>query len=282
MNGSANRIWRVQRAMTKENRIMNRMNEHLAHYQANYKNDWVGIFLQGSQNYGLDYENSDIDTKIIVLPSFEDIILNKQPISTTSVLPNDEHLDVKDIRLMFDCFKKQNINFLEILFTKYCILNPAYEDLFRPIYEHQEDIAHYNNYAAIHCMLGMVNEKRKALTKPHPSVMDVMEKYGYDGKQLHHMERILEFFGRYINGVPYAECLISKDRDRLISLKKHTLNVDEAVSRADKVVDQMEDMVARYRLNHDIRIDTSIDVLFKSVLTDIMKRSISSELQDAK
>lgn len=44
--------------MTKENRIMNRMNEHLAHYQANYKNDWVGIFLQGSQNYGLDYENS--------------------------------------------------------------------------------------------------------------------------------------------------------------------------------------------------------------------------------
>ena len=108
MNGSANRIWRVQRAMIKENRIMNRMNEHLAHYQANYKNDWVGIFLQGSQNYGLDYENSDIDTKIIVLPSFEDIILNKQPISTTSVLPNDEHLDVKDIRLMFDCFKKQN------------------------------------------------------------------------------------------------------------------------------------------------------------------------------
>ena len=26
----------------KENQIMDCMNEHLAHYQANYKNDWGG------------------------------------------------------------------------------------------------------------------------------------------------------------------------------------------------------------------------------------------------
>lgn len=32
----------------------------------------LGVFLQGSQNYGLAYEGSDIDTKCIVLPSFED------------------------------------------------------------------------------------------------------------------------------------------------------------------------------------------------------------------
>ena len=28
----------------------------------------VGLFLQGSQNYGLDTPNSDIDTKLIVVP----------------------------------------------------------------------------------------------------------------------------------------------------------------------------------------------------------------------
>lgn len=37
----------------------------------------LGVFLQGSQNYGLAYEGSDIDTKCIVLPSFEDFCLNK-------------------------------------------------------------------------------------------------------------------------------------------------------------------------------------------------------------
>ena len=34
----------------------------------------LGVFLQGSQNYNLAYEGSDIDTKAIVLPSFEDFL----------------------------------------------------------------------------------------------------------------------------------------------------------------------------------------------------------------
>lgn len=265
--------------MAKYERIMKRIDEHLDHYRANYKNEWVGIFLQGSQNYGLDYEGSDIDTKIIVLPSFEDIVMNAPPISTTSVLPNNEHLDVKDIRLMFDCFKKQNINFIEILFTKYCIVNPKYKDLFDPVYIHREQIAHYSNYAAIHCMLGMVSEKRKALTKPHPSAQAVVEKYGYDGKQLHHMERILEFFRKYASGKPYEECLVSQDRDRLIALKRQSLGLDEAVLRADEVVAMMEDAVEKYKLEHDAFVDRSVIPLFRRVLTDIMKASILDELQ---
>ena len=44
-----------------------------------------GIFVLGSQNYGLDIYSdeywSDIDTKCIILPNLDDIILNKKPIS---------------------------------------------------------------------------------------------------------------------------------------------------------------------------------------------------------
>ena len=43
----------------------------------------VGVFLYGSQNYELDYEGSDVDSKAIVLPTLSDIVLNKQPVSTT-------------------------------------------------------------------------------------------------------------------------------------------------------------------------------------------------------
>ena len=35
----------------------------------------LGVFLQGSQNYHLEYEGSDIDTKAIVLPGFNDFVL---------------------------------------------------------------------------------------------------------------------------------------------------------------------------------------------------------------
>ena len=78
----------------------------------------LGIFYQGSGNYGLDYIGSDVDTKCIVLPSLEEICLNKEPKSYTHVRENNEHIDFKDLRKIVVNFKKQNINFLEILFTK--------------------------------------------------------------------------------------------------------------------------------------------------------------------
>ena len=109
----------------------------------------LGVFLQGSQNYKLDYEGSDIDTKCIILPSFENFCLNEKPISTTLILPSNEHIDLKDIRLMFECFKKQNINFVEILFTKYKLINPDFAELFEPMFTYAEQISRYNNYAFI-------------------------------------------------------------------------------------------------------------------------------------
>ena len=129
----------------------------------------LGVFLQGSQNYNLDYPGSDIDTKCIVIPSFEDIVLNKQPASTTLILEDNSHIDVKDVRLMWQCFKKQNINFLEILFTKYYIVSSRYELFWNDMREIAERIAHYNNYAAVNCIAGMVMEKTEELLKINQS-----------------------------------------------------------------------------------------------------------------
>ena len=84
----------------------------------------VGVFLYGSQNYELDYSGSDVDSKAIILPTLNDIVFNRQPVSTTLDMGNGCLCDVKDIRKMFECFKKQNINFVELLFTQYYILNP--------------------------------------------------------------------------------------------------------------------------------------------------------------
>ena len=76
----------------------------------------------------MDYEGSDVDTKLIVVPSFADICLNRKPISTTHVRENNEHIDWKDVRLYMETFRKQNLNFLEILFTPYYIIKPMYKE----------------------------------------------------------------------------------------------------------------------------------------------------------
>jgi len=243
----------------------------------------LGIFLQGSQNYNLDYENSDIDTKAIVIPKFNDFCLNKKPTSTTIVLENNEHIDVKDIRLMFDCFRKQNINFLEILFTEYAYINDDYTELFQPMLDNREKIAHYNNYAAINCLVGMVLEKHKAMEHPYPNLIDKIEKYGYDPKQLHHILRCTEFLKRYINGVSYADCLISTDPQYLIDVKSKCIyNLEEARKIANDKEILVKDIKDRYMKNHEVMIDHEVEIIMDNVILNIMKQSFRNELKGYK
>ena len=117
--------------------------------------DYFFVALQGSWNYMLDYEKSDVDTKALILPNFKQIVLNKKVISTTHIMENNEQLDLKDIRVMFENFWKQNINFLEILFTNYVTVNPSYLKEYFELTRMAEDIAHYDEAKALNCMCGM-------------------------------------------------------------------------------------------------------------------------------
>ncbi len=239
----------------------------------------LGVFLQGSQNYHLDYEGSDIDTKAIVVPLFEDFVLNKKPASTTLILPSNEHVDVKDIRLMNECFRKQNINFIEILFTKYKYLNPEYADLYQPMFDNNEKIAHYNNYATVNCIAGMVYEKHKAMEHPYPTLIEKIEKYGYDNKQLHHILRCEEFLERYIDGVPYSECLIPIDPQRLIDVKAgYKYSLEEARYIATKNETIVKKIKQEYMDTHPVVIDSEVDEIMNKVLFDVLKHSFKEEI----
>ena len=239
----------------------------------------LGVFLQGSQNYHLDYEGSDIDTKAIVIPAFEDFVLNRKPASTTLILPSNEHVDVKDIRLMHECFRKQNINFIEILFTKYKYMNPDYEALYQPMFNNNEKIAHYNNYAAINCIAGMVYEKHKAMEHPYPTLIEKIEKYGYDNKQLHHIIRCEEFLNRYITGVPYAECLIPTNPQYLINVKAEYIHsLEEARQMANNIEYLVKLTKQEYMDTHPLIIDSEVDEMMNSVLFNVLKHSFKKEI----
>ena len=225
-----------------------------------------GVFLQGSQNYELDYEGSDIDTKCIILPTLEDIVLNKQPVSTTHIREDNAHIDLKDIRLMWQCFKKQNINFLEILFTDYYIVNAGYRHLWSTMQSYRERIARYNNYAGVNCIAGMVLEKNAALCHPYPTLKDKIEKYGYDNKQLHHIIRCSEFLDRYIAGEMYEDCLVSKNKEHLIEVKsKYIYSLEEAKFIAKETVDYVKAVKEAYMNSHPVEIDNEVDGLDKEI-----------------
>ena len=186
--------------------------------------DVVFTALQGSQNYGLDEYSqeyqSDVDTKSIILPSLDDFIRAKQPISKVEILENGEHAEVKDIRIMFEMFKKENISYIELLYSDYIVFNPKYEKMIKPLFEKRDEIVAADTAQFLRCIAGMAYEKDKALCHPYPGIAAKIEKYGYDGKQLSHCRRLLEFIERFSNGEPVSACYKSKIKDKLMNYKK--------------------------------------------------------------
>ncbi len=262
----------------REQRIDSRLHEDF-NYVTSLGYNVLGIFLQGSQNYNLDYEGSDIDTKAILIPTFEDFVLNKKPVSTTLIKEDNSHIDIKDIRLMHECFRKQNINFIEIIFSKYRYLNNEYEALYQPMFDNNERIAHYNNYAAVNCIAGMVFEKHAAMERPYPTLKDKIEKYGYDNKQLHHIVRCEEFLKRYIAGVPYSECLIPTDTQHLIDIKaSYIYSLEEAREIANNIEFIVKDVKKRYMDTHEVVIDKEVENIMNDVLINVLKHSFKKEI----
>lgn len=263
--------------------IMERLQEHYNEACSLIPEDRiVGIFLQGSQNYGLDIPSSDVDSKCIILPTLEDICFNKKAISTTHVRENDEHIDLKDIRLMFQTFRKQNMNFIEILFTEYKIINPLYEEFWNELIAQNEMIAQYNPNKAVSTMKGIASEKYHAMEHRYPSRVAVIDKFGYDIKQLHHLFRIEDFLERYINGESYLSCLIPNLEKR--AFLKHVKqfgvgDLEQARDFARECFDRISQMANEYRVTHQDEGNPAVDELLDDIQRKIMKKSIILELE---
>lgn len=264
--------------MTTDERVL----EHFREAEQRYNRDNIVVCaLQGSQNYGLDYENSDVDTKLIVTPSLDDICRNRKPVSTTHIRANDEHTDDKDIRLYIETFRKQNLNFLEILFTQYSWCNPLYFPYWSNLIRAREDIAHMNPNRAVRSMCGIAKQKYHAMCHPYPSKIEIIQKYGYDGKQVHHLLRVKDHLRRYIAGESYAKCLRPSPeiRDRLMAYKRQEIPFEIAELEAQSAIEWVDAITDSFCSHTKDQEDPIMRELLEDTCTDIIKTSIRKELE---
>lgn len=263
----------------KTQSIMDRVRDHYNEALNYFQEDRiVGIFLQGSQNYGLEIPGSDVDTKLIVVPSFKEIAMNYKAHSTTHIRGNEEHIDFKDIRLYMQTFRKQNLNFLEILFTDFKIVNPLYQEQWQRLVEEREAIARFNPYRGIQSMKGVALEKYYALEHEYPSKVEIIKKYGYDGKQLHHLQRVEDFIARYIAKESYEKCLQPTNKELLLKAKNFEYSLDEARRLAEKSMQHILEMTEKFFSEHTSEENPEINTLLDDVQLNIMKNAIKQEL----
>ena len=271
--------------MDKKQSIFKELKRRMNHLQDDLGYEVLFIALQGSQNYGLDIYTeeykSDIDCMAVILPSFEDFVANKQAVSTTYVLPNNEHINVKDIRLYFELMYKQNPQFLELLFTDYKIVNKKYKLLVEPLFRNAEKIASYNLLKLYNGISGMAQEKLKALEHPYPSIIEKIEKYGYDGKQLHHIIRLYQFISNLTKGLSFKQSLTYFEPDILYMCKEAKLNefsLEEARDLAKIYSDTIHNIKEKYFEDNELVIKDEVVNILLDIKTNIFRQSFREQL----
>lgn len=130
-------------------------------------------------------------------------------------------------------------------------------------------------------MAGMAYEKLKALEHPYPSIIDKIEKYGFDGKQLSHILRLQIFMQRWLTGEPYEDCLIvpAGEVERIRRFKRNqNISLEEARRLAEVNSDLMKEMKDLYMSRTENVINRDVDRLFKEVIVECMKINFIDEL----
>ena len=275
----------------KDMKIVERVIEHFK-YLESLGYEVVCTCLQGSQNYGLDeYSDeyvSDVDTKSIILPTLKDFIMASPPVSKVEIMDNDEHAEVKDIRVMFDMFKKMNLSYIELLYSKYVYINPKWIDYVYNLFLYRDEIANYNRNQFLRCIAGMAMEKQKALCHPYPNLLEKIEKYGYDGKQLSHAYRLVDFIVKYTDGLGLSACYEVQEPERTIMMNyKKQLDADGSPLSKEKAIELCDSFVktiaaikeSNLQAQEPIRLDSAaiLDDIKYEILREQMRRELENE-----
>ena len=196
-------------------------------YEKYGKNHIAYIALYGSQNYDIDTEHSDVDVKAIYVPAHEEAIFSSKRVSTTLYAMSGSHCEIKDIREMNEMFLKQNINFLEILFTDYFIVNEQYSNEIYALRANAKNIAICNKPKGLCSIAGQAQSAILSYQKSNKP------------KTLANIIFLYEFLAKYEHNYSYDLCLWSRMnfhapifkkqpfRNTILALKNETLSKDE-------------------------------------------------------
>ena len=272
--------------MDKET-IKARLQEHLSEAMVNENiSDWFIIASNGSMNYGLDNEDSDIDSKLLTVPSLKKLIENKRDNTTHFMKDNCEHVEVKDVALYMNTILKQNINFVETLFAKAVIVNPRYKNDWEMLYENRELIARYDTKRAVKCMYGMMVQKRQDMETWTEARAKSFHEFGYDTKSFHHLVRLHYFLQHYIiDGWSYEDCLTKRndtEYEKLMDAKSGVGSIrasalaDEYLLESQRVADKYIDEtdVSDIELSNRWDIKGLIDLVVYGIIEHNVARSV--------
>lgn len=166
-----------------------------------------GVYLQGSQNYNVHTEKSDVDSKMVVLPTLRSLIRDPKLTIDMDIPCKDgtvEKCSIKPYKDFEALFFKGNFNNLEILFTDYRIGDCYFTEILR---NRREELVKTIWPGLVSACLGMQNQKKAGLYKFTEGTKEFFDMHGYDNKNLIHIIRICSTVSKYEQIGNFAEAL---------------------------------------------------------------------------
>lgn len=246
----------LKKFINKRVKIMDTLQKHKEHLESKgHKVAYLALF--GSQNYNLDLDiegyEADIDTKAIIVPTLNNLVINSKPISEVVEMENGQ-CDIKDIRSFFETLLKANPSYIETLFTDYYIIDEDFISEFEIILDNADDLVYALRGQMIRGMFGMMKEKLKRLSHPYPTVEDKIEEFGYDGKQLSHIIRLHDVMkSYYLLEKSLSDALIPEDEERqaMVDAKTQKYSLEDAQLLAQSYINSGQNIMNNFLESYD-------------------------------
>jgi len=161
--------------------------------------------------------------------------------------------------------------------------------MIKTLFEKRDDIVAADTKQFLKCIAGMAYEKDKALCHPYPGIIDKIEKYGYDGKQLSHCARLLIFISDFAAGRPVADCYkpAAAYKETLMNYKKQLdengaeMLVEEADRRSKEYVEEIKYIKDELIAEHDYGVNNAPAHFLDELKAQILKYKITEEVRAA-
>jgi hypothetical protein len=213
--------------------------------------DLFGVFLFGSQNYGLDCENSDIDVKAIYLSKDkEEVVMNSgNVLISTGIFSRSQtegQINMMSPEVFINNLSLNYHTWFELLYTGYYIINPKHSLVWNEILTLREKLAKQDKYSFIDSQLNcIVDQIPQAITGDDLVLIN---------KRLSTFYRLKFLIEKYVLDFPYELCLIPTEEEKefLLNIKQQARYTDkECQEQTNHIVQDIKETIFQYKETHE-------------------------------
>ena len=230
--------------------------------------DILFISAFGSWNYGLQTETSDIDFKVVYIPSLDELIRPKDFSFAGSTI-NISYIgqcEIISIQSFIDKIKVFDISKIEILFAPNIWVNDVHKPLFETIKSHTLDYIIGNKVRYIDSVITVCTSIYKTFINS--------DMFKYNGKKAYNIPRL-----KYLlNGVLYSneyELMIDDQevRNDIMQYKLGNVDRDDARSECSVIINRMTAMKDEFNNENENSFNDKI-----TKFDEIVKNGIYTEI----